>query len=218
MTDQDVSGVSSMATSTLRIGPADHGRAMTLQEFKDAEETPGYRYELARGILEVTELPDEPHALIEWFLIGRLQDYERNHLGVFYRVGSSDTTRIWLPGMVSSRGPDLAIVLPKALKDRYGRRIPSMTIEIVSEGQEARDRDYITKRQKYLAFGLREYWIVDRFARRVTVLLRDGDAWVERIFENDATAKGLTLPGFTIRLSDLWAAAEQADDEEPADA
>ena len=38
-----------MATTTvaLRIGPADHGRAMTLDEFLDAEEEPGYRYELA---------------------------------------------------------------------------------------------------------------------------------------------------------------------------
>jgi len=45
-----------MATTTLRIGPADQGRAMTLDEFLDAEEEPGYCYELARGVLEVTEV------------------------------------------------------------------------------------------------------------------------------------------------------------------
>jgi hypothetical protein len=54
-----------MATvSTLRIGPADHGRTMTLEEFLEAEEEEGYRYELARGVLEVTQVPDEPHGLI----------------------------------------------------------------------------------------------------------------------------------------------------------
>ena len=50
-----------MSTLATRIGPADHGRAMTLEEFRDAEEEPGYRYELARGVLEVTEVPNDPH-------------------------------------------------------------------------------------------------------------------------------------------------------------
>ena len=46
-----------MATTRIQIGPADHGRQMTLDEFREAEEEPGYRYELARGVLEVTEVP-----------------------------------------------------------------------------------------------------------------------------------------------------------------
>ena len=52
------SGVlASMATVTtpLRIGLADHGRAMTLDEFEEAGFEEGYRYELARGVLEVSE-------------------------------------------------------------------------------------------------------------------------------------------------------------------
>ena len=31
-----------MATVNLRIGPADNGRRMTLEEFREAEEQPGY--------------------------------------------------------------------------------------------------------------------------------------------------------------------------------
>src|SRR5579875_376512 len=51
-----------MATAITRlcIGPADHGRRMTLQEFRDAEEQEGSRYERARGALEVSQGPDEP--------------------------------------------------------------------------------------------------------------------------------------------------------------
>ena len=48
----------------LRIGPADHGRTMTLEEFREAEELDGYRYELARGVLEVTEVPNDPHGVV----------------------------------------------------------------------------------------------------------------------------------------------------------
>jgi hypothetical protein len=48
----------------LRIGPADHGRMITLEEFREAEELDGYRYELARGVLEVTDVPDDPHGMV----------------------------------------------------------------------------------------------------------------------------------------------------------
>ena len=48
----------------LRIGPADHGRMMTLEEFREAEERDGYCYELARGVLEVTEVPNDPHGVV----------------------------------------------------------------------------------------------------------------------------------------------------------
>ena len=54
-----------MATVQTRIGPADQGRRMTLDEFRDAEEEPGYRYELARGVVEVTQVPNDPHGQIE---------------------------------------------------------------------------------------------------------------------------------------------------------
>ena len=53
-----------MATTRIQIGPADHGRRLTLDEFREAEEEPGYRYELARGVLEVTEVPNDPHGQI----------------------------------------------------------------------------------------------------------------------------------------------------------
>ena len=38
-----------MATVRLRIGPADNGLRMSLEEFREAEEEPGYRYELGPG-------------------------------------------------------------------------------------------------------------------------------------------------------------------------
>ena len=38
-----------MSMIQLHIGPADHGRALTLEEFRDAEEEGGYRFELGRA-------------------------------------------------------------------------------------------------------------------------------------------------------------------------
>src|SRR5438045_3649958 len=68
-----------------RIGPADHGRTLTLPEFVEADEEPGYRYELARGILEVTEVPNDPHGQVVSNLYRALGRYDRDHPGVIRR-------------------------------------------------------------------------------------------------------------------------------------
>jgi Uma2 family endonuclease len=83
---------------------------------------------------------------------------------------------------------------------------------VVSEGSEARERDYVTKRAEYLAYGLREYWIVDPEMKCVTVLIRDGDVWVERVYRDDQQARSLVLPGFVVSVLDLWTDVE---DDQP---
>ena len=66
-----------MATinTLLRIGPADNSRVMSLEEFREAEVEEGYRYELARGVLEVTEVPDDDHGQIVCNLYSMIRDY-----------------------------------------------------------------------------------------------------------------------------------------------
>src|SRR5947208_681901 len=78
-------------TVTRRIGPADHGQRMTLDEFIEADFEEGWLYELARGVLEVTNIPGLNHGRI----VDRLNDffafYRRTHPGVInYRASGSD--------------------------------------------------------------------------------------------------------------------------------
>src|SRR4051794_5424754 len=113
-----------MATIATRIGPADHGRAMTLEEFLGAEGEPGYRYELARGVLEVSEVPNDPHGQVVCNLYQVVGDYRRAHPRVILRYGGGGEFQILLPGMVSGRNPDLGIVTRGASNDYRGRRIP----------------------------------------------------------------------------------------------
>ncbi len=202
-------------TTTLRIGPADHGRTMSLDEFLEAEEEYGYRYELARGVLEVTEIPNDPHGVVVSYLYDRVAAYRRDHPGMIYRYGGGGEFRLWMPGMISGRHPDVAVVLQGTPKDHRGRRPPSLTMEVVSAGSQARDRDYHAKREEYLAFGLREYWIVDPETHRVVVLRRDGDAWVERAFVDGQAAEGLVLPGFAVPVADLWLMPDDEDEPTP---
>lgn len=202
-----------MATAaTLHIRPADHGRGMTLDEFMEAELEEGYRYELSRGVLEASYLPGEPHGLIVWRLLRLIMAYDTAHPGEIYRAGGASEFRLWLPAMISGRNPDIAIVLRNTPKDTRGLRPPALVMEVVSEGTEARDRDYVLKREEYLAYGVREYWIVDPIESVVTVLSRDGDTWAEHIFRERQQARSALLPGLEITLPDLWAAAEDRDD------
>jgi hypothetical protein len=60
-----------MSTVQIHLGPADNGRRSTLEEFRDAEEEEGYRYELGEGVVEVMEIPGTIH---------------RRVVGNFYRV------------------------------------------------------------------------------------------------------------------------------------
>ncbi len=204
------------AATTLRIGLADNGRTMTLEEFLDAEEEPGYRYELARGVLEVTYVPGRPHGLIVYYLFRMLTLYGERNPRRIDRFGGAAEFRLWLPAMVSGRNPDVAVALRNTPKDESGDRPPMLAMEIVSEGEAAHHRDYVTKREEYLAFGLREYWIVDRFLQRITVLIRRGDTWTERVFPNGQSAEGLVLPGFAVPVSDLGKilADDEADNAE----
>ncbi|MGB0069968.1 MAG: Uma2 family endonuclease, partial [Isosphaeraceae bacterium] len=177
----------------LRIGPADHGRMMTLEEFREAEERDGYCYELARGVLEVTEVPNDPHGVVVCNLYRAVSRYDQQHPGVILRYGGGNEFRFWLPHMISSRHPDLGVVLRGAPKDWRGRRVPALAAEVVSRGSI--QRDYETKREEYLGYGLLEYWIVDPLKHQVTVLTRRGDAWNESVFRAEQVIVSLVLPG-----------------------
>ena len=203
----------SVATS-LRIGLADHGRTMTLEDFREAEELDGYRYELARGVLEVTEVPNDPHGMVVSNLYDGISRYRRDHPGVILRYGGGNEFRFWLPHMISGRNPDLGVVLRGAPKDWRGRRLPALAAEVVSRGSIT--RDYEVKREEYLAYGLLEYWIVDRFKYTVTVLTRRGDSWAEAVFREQQVIASLVLPGFATTVAELWVDVEEdADESEP---
>jgi Uma2 family endonuclease len=204
-----------MATTWIQIGPAEHGRVMTPEEFRAAEEEEGYRYELARGVLEVADLPDDFHRQVVFNLYLALFRHQGTHFDLIHCIGGVGEIRLRVPGLISIRTPDVAIVLENTPQDARGFRPPALAVEVVSKGGET--RDYVTKRQEYLAYGLREYWIVDPHTRRVTVLSRDGDVWVERVFQGVQKIESRVLPSFAGRVADLWLDAEiEADPDENA--
>jgi len=203
-----------MATVRRQIGPAHRGLRLTLREFQEAEWRPGYLYELARGVLVVTKVPKGKHAQVVDNTHEAFSSYRRSHPGLIRRIGHGSDVRYVTLLFTSDRHPDLAVLFRQAPSDIEGGPLSVLGVEVVSRGKRARRRDYVEKREEYLAIGLLEYWIVDPEERRVTVLLRreaDGVAvWEERRFVGDEVIAGDLLPDFLGTVAELWADLDDA--------
>ena len=185
------------------VGPERHGLAMDFEEFTRADFHDGWLYELARGIVIVTQVPDPEHGdvvdrITELFVVYRILNREV----IKYRAGSGEC-RLRLPGMKSDRHPDQAIYLNPRPKgpNVWTRWVPSIVVEIVSESGE--DRDYVDKREEYLLIGVLEYWILDPARRRMLVLLRMGGTWEERLHAEGGIHRTELLPGLEARVGEL---------------
>ena len=194
-----------MATVTERsiLGPLDHGRSMTLGEFIDAEWSSGWLYELARGVVDVTEVPGIHHGRTVFRFVKLFVNYSDDHPGVInYQAGGGEC-RLRLPGMVSDRHPDQAVYL---MPDPQGpglwaQWVPQIVVEILSKGGE--ERDYVEKREEYLRVGVLEYWIVNPFTRKLHVLKRFGDVWDESVLGESETLRTNLLPGLEAIVGEL---------------
>ncbi len=187
----------------LRVGPADRGRPMSLEEFYEADSQEGYVYELAKGVLEVVDVPRIPHA----YVLQRLDMFAFAFMslrpGVIHLYATE--ARLQMPGMLSDRHPDRAIYLTAPPdKERWLDWVPDIAIEVVSPGGESRERDLQTKREEYLAAGVREYWVIDPDAEEVLVLRRAGDTWRERRAKASDRVTTRLLPGFDLAVRELF--------------
>jgi Uma2 family endonuclease len=81
-------------------------------------------------------------------------------------------------------------------------------MEVVSVGEEARDRDTRQKPLDYAAAGIPEYWIVDPENRTITVLSLDGTEYFPRgVFGEGEVAESVLLPGFAVDVAECFAQA-----------
>ncbi|MDR3637863.1 MAG: Uma2 family endonuclease [Isosphaeraceae bacterium] len=194
------------ARPQLHIGPADHGRPLTWAEFLAAEEEEGHRYELARGVLEVSDIPKPRHRRTVANLFRLAAAYDRDHPGLIDYFGGGTEIRTAIPQIDLARHPDFGIVFRNAPLDDVGDLRPVMVAEVVSPSSKT--RDYQAKRRDYLDYGIPEYWIVDSLHGQVTVLVRQGEGtnvtWSERVFRGNDVIESPSLPGLTATVADLW--------------
>lgn len=197
-----------MANTATIIGPADQGRRMSLREFQDAESDGGYVYELNKGTITVTNVPNRRHLAMSIAARRQLSSYDLSHPGFVYGIVGGSDCKILLLGIESERHPDIAVYKtppPPPDEEIWASWIPELVIEIVSP--DSAHRDYVEKREEYLQFGITEYWIIDEDKQQMLALRRAGGMWREKIVEADGVHRTRLLPGLEFNLKTIFDAA-----------
>jgi Uma2 family endonuclease len=199
-----------MPKTAIRIGPLDHGRPMSLAAFEHAEVQEGYLYELSRGVIIVSDVPNKPHLAMVTAIKRQVNAYDLAHEGTIHTIATGSECKILLASMESERHPDLAIYkTPFPEEDNFWPVwVPEIVIEVVSP--ESEHRDYEEKREEYLLFGVREYWIVDADRQEMLVLQPSGDHWRERPIRPPRLYKTRLLPGLEFSCAPVFQAAEES--------
>jgi Uma2 family endonuclease len=194
------------AVRRLRLGPRSAGMLLTLAEFDRARGQEGWRYELINGVLVVSPTPSrkERHPNEE---LGRwLWNYQEEDP----RGSSLDATlpEEMIETKQNRRRADRAIWTGLGRDPKEGEA-PTIIVEFVSSGKVHQERDYVAKRAEYREIGVREYWVVDRFRRTLTVFIFSGESDQERVILENQSYETPLLPGFELALGRLLILADR---------
>jgi Uma2 family endonuclease len=167
----------------LRIGPHDHGREITYEEFLAADYEEGYKYELIRGELYVSSKPNPPHAWMEEYVRDQVLFYKLRHPGVVKRL--STNSRVFVAGIEKTTcpEPDLALYndhVASQQQKRWDRVSPFIVVEVVSDSDP--DKDYDRNVELYRDVPtILEYWLFDK--------VDEVDGPTLRVFRRDSGAQ-----------------------------
>jgi Uma2 family endonuclease len=190
------------------LGLETAGILMTPEEFDAVEEYDEcYRYELINGVLVVNPIPlaeeTGPNELLGRWLLNYREDHPQGAAldytlpQQYVRTGTSRRLADRLLWTGLGRLPNIRTDLP------------TIAVEFVSAGRRNRQRDYVEKRREYLAVGIKEYWIIDRFQRKMTVVCGGPAEPSEQVIAETETYHSPLLPGFELPLAPLLAAADR---------
>jgi Uma2 family endonuclease len=182
---------------------AQQERLLTAEEFW---EMPGEgRWELVEGV--PVEMPGSGglHSSVGATAVYYLKGFVREHrLGV---VSGADATYLLGRDPDRMRVPDASFVSRSRLPE--GRRpegfwpfAPDLAVEVVSPSETARDLH--AKIREYLAAGTRLVWVLWPEDRAASVYRPDGEGRYYELGPDDELSGEDVLPGFRIRVADLF--------------
>ncbi len=168
-----------------------------------------FSYEWKNGYLEAKPMADVKSAEMHRWICTVLDSYlAASQCGV--AVSLEIGFRMELPGEVSVRKPDLAVVLNSNLTgicpdDCNYKGIFDLCIESLSYSSKREiDRDVKHKKAEYRGAGVREYYILDARAEETAFYRLDKNGIYRKIrLSKGDIVRSAVLPGFQFRVSDL---------------
>jgi Uma2 family endonuclease len=190
----------------LRLGPRSAGLLLTTAEFDRARFREGWRYELINEVLVVSPIPSRmvrnPNGELGYWL----RNYQEEH-----PHGSSLDATIYAETIETKQNRRHAdrVIWAGLGRDPEERETPTIVVEFVSAGKVNQERDYLAKRAEYREIGVREYWVIDRFRRTLTIFRFGGDSDQELVISEKENYETPLLPGFVLPLSRSLALADR---------
>ena len=174
---------------------------VTLQEYAALPQHP--RYELVKGVLieqmGASDEHEETVALVIWRLSSHVYP---SRLGKVY---GSNRGYVTVPDSpASSRMPDVSFLSAERAgqPDLFGMLYdgsPDLAVEVLSASNT--ESEIAQKTAEYLAAGGKAVWIVDIYARTLTI--HSGDAPPQSLSDGDTVSGAEALPGFSCPVAAL---------------
>jgi Uma2 family endonuclease len=165
--------------------------------------------ELSEGCLEFLPMPTFYHQDLVAFVYQQLWAFVVKH-----NLGRVNFAPLRVrTGKGTYREPDVVFVKPERVKSVHSAPDGAdLVVEVVSPGEESRDRDLEIKRKEYALCGISEYWIVDPEKGTVTVLALDGETYrVHGAFTKGQSADSVLLKGFALDVTALFSVGQQGE-------
>ncbi len=183
-------------------------KLLTMEEYLAYDDGTDTRYELVDG--KLVEMPTESfeNSNIAKLLLFELTKYVPLVLVAYNTevevLGRRATCRI--PALLLHT-EESAAALRGAKRAMLTRDMPppALVIEIVSPGQQNRDRDYRYKRTEYAARGIAEYWIIDPERQQLTLCLWVNGQYEDTIYTDDTPLVSTVIPGFKLSATQILA-------------
>lgn len=187
---------------------------LTLEDYLTYDDGTDTRYELVDGMLVAMGAESTLNTQIVMFLVATFLQmgvpYDRLGIKQQLVVSSSAAT---------ARDPDLIVHSQASAQAISGLKqallpadmpAPSLVIEVVSPGQENRQRDYVAKYGEYQARGVPEYWIIDPDSLRVTICTLVEGQYQQAVFQGNQAIHSSTFPNLTLASHQILSAGKAA--------
>jgi Uma2 family endonuclease len=200
--------------AALRLHAGSNGMLMPIEEFESLTEEdcdPRYRYELINGVVIVNPPPGDFEIDANDELGHLLRLYQATPQG---KVLDKTLFEREVRTRVGIRRVDRALWIGFGRPIRSKRDRATILVEFVSVGKRAARRDYEEKRDEYLEMGAKEYWVIDRFQRTMTVYFQPSANPAQRILNENEVYTTPLLPGFEMPLKRIVELASQYSDDE----
>ncbi len=194
-------------TALQTIGLASAGLIMTPAEFDALDVCDELcRYELIHGVLFVNPLPSHAEVDPNDELGYLLREYRRRHPQGSCLDRTMPERFVQTPN--SRRRADRVIWAGLGRRPDPAVDVPTIVVEFVSASRRDWRRDYVEKRREYGELGVREYWIIDRFCRAMTVYRHTESGESQVLVAEGDTYRTDLLPGFELPLAQLLGIAD----------